>query len=60
MEGSRSWETMWWPRKPQPPITRTDVESLGGGWVVAMILVFSESNWCGDNWRWEVKDEVRV
>ncbi len=26
--GSRSWETMWWPRKPQPPITRTEVETL--------------------------------
>ena len=39
VEGSRSCETMWWPRKPQPPITRTEVESLGGEWVVAMILV---------------------
>lgn len=51
---------MWWPRKPQPPITRTEVESLGGGWVVAMICVFSESNWCGDNWIWEVGGEVGV
>ena len=22
---------MWWPRKPQPPITRTDVETWRGG-----------------------------
>ena len=40
VEGSRSWETMWCPRKPQPPITRTEVEILGGGCVVAMIQWF--------------------
>ena len=36
VEGSRSCETMWRPRKPQPPITRTE---LGGfedrAWVMA-------------------------
>ena len=42
MEGSRSWETMWCPRKPQPPITRTEVETLGGVWVVDMVECFRE------------------
>ena len=37
VEGSRSWETMWWPRKPQPPITRTEVDILGGEFVVDMV-----------------------
>ncbi len=41
VEGARSWETMWWPRKPQPPITRTGVVRLEDGvcWFVMTRLV---------------------
>ena len=58
VEGSRSWETMWWPKKPQPPITRTEVEILVGVCVVDMVLMFLENNWCVDDWRSEVEGEV--
>lgn len=42
---------MWWPRKPQPPITRTEVESLveGSVWDDMMVTVF----WCD----WMGKEE---
>lgn len=47
VEGARSWGTMWWPRKPQPPTTRMEVVRLEVGGLGEVIFGFA-----GVGMRW--------
>ena len=40
---------MWWPRKPQPPVTRTEPRDLGGFWAVMVVWWWGYTvRWCRD------------